>query len=353
MNSSGNAILSWSNPEPFSPLLGSVYVSFFNGGTQTWTAPLIIGGGASAGFKPKVAFNAAGDAFVIWRQNSGVIQSSYYNSNLLFWNGPISIATNATVNYNVGIDAAGNAIAVWQNSSDSLVYSNYYNKTLDLFFPQVLTGVAGGPPSMGMTPGGNAFVAWTNGSTGFYNEYRISIPGWTGVNTMPITTGSELNASIDSTGNALIAYLDSGDSNTMSILKPFNSSFQAPSLAVANPNQLTQLITGLADNGRSFINGFNNSDAILGTFTITDISGRACTDTSGRRVRFLSWAPFRDPDIVAYYLKRNSTLIAVNLATQPRVYVDKDRNIDITDVYTIIAVDSSGNELSRRKIALR
>jgi len=64
--------------------------------------------------------------------------------------------------------------------------------------------------------------------------------------------------------------------------------------------------------------------------------------TQTEYIHQLKWIPSSDPSVVEYQLFRNGKLIAVIPASGPFVYLDHNRRKHRQDVYTLIAVSSSG-----------
>lgn len=343
MNNLGNGIATW--------ITTDVYVSFFNGGTQTWGTPQLIPG-STGGLAPKIAFNDAGNAIVIWSDFTPDLFASVYNTGLGTWSSPTTIGTNIT-SYHIDMDASGNAVVVWDDFVAVNVDAVYYNGTWGS--PVNISVGTGFNNSLAMNAAGAAIIAWTDGTSGFYSELISGT--WTAPALFSLIA-NDLSVALDSTGNALFTWDDNGSLlQTFSVYKPSGGSVGTPDTVTApGDSPIHPTVSALSDNGRGFVDGRTDPSegfGLAGTFTLLGISGSACFDPNGSRVRFLSWSPFKDPNVVAYHLKRNSTLVAVNLTTQPRIFIDPDRNPNITDVYTIIAVDASGNELYKKKIALR
>jgi len=77
-------------------------------------------------------------------------------------------------------------------------------------------------------------------------------------------------------------------------------------------------------------------------FTAHVIKNKFATQTD--IIHKLRWRPSTDPTVVEYRIFRNGKLIAVIPAGKPSVYLDHNRRKHERDIYTLIAVNSSGIE---------
>jgi hypothetical protein len=121
---------------------------------------------------PKIAVNAAGDAFAVWKQNSNPerILAQRYSAKAGVWEPAVAIDTAATGTANnpeVAVDAAGNAIAIWVDGPERQVVTNRFNASLapagawgDAV---VIEDFAFSPatPHVGMDAAGNAIAVWS------------------------------------------------------------------------------------------------------------------------------------------------------------------------------------------------
>jgi len=103
--------------------------------TKSWgTAALIETDNAGGAINPQVAFDASGNAVVVWQQSDGTrynIWSNRYTASTGLWGTAALIETDNAGDANnpqVAIDASGNALAVWSQSDGTRynIWSNMY-----------------------------------------------------------------------------------------------------------------------------------------------------------------------------------------------------------------------------------
>lgn len=112
----------------------SIYVTRFDNGTSTWSAPQEIDAGAATATSVRLSVSAAGDALVAWIQDSGgqpSLYASIYDEAGDSWAAAALVESDDTQPVSeifVGMDPIGNAIVVWEQSSsgqDSVFQSLY------------------------------------------------------------------------------------------------------------------------------------------------------------------------------------------------------------------------------------
>ena len=89
---------------------------------------------AGDAINPQVAFDASGNAVVVWQQSDGTrynIWSNRYTASTGLWGTAALIETDNAGDANnpqVAIDASGNALAVWSQSDGTRynIWSNMY-----------------------------------------------------------------------------------------------------------------------------------------------------------------------------------------------------------------------------------
>ena len=168
---SGNALAVWTlQPVPSEGTTGAFSNIFTSAGG--WGAPLQVGPLDSA-FRPKLAFDAGGNALAVWHSFNGSrfnVLWNRYTANV-GWNAAATIPNPAASNQiepQIAIDSQGNAMAVWQQFDGSryrIVASRYVGGSWAA--PQPVDIGAGGSqagtaiePQVVLDTHGNALVVW-------------------------------------------------------------------------------------------------------------------------------------------------------------------------------------------------
>lgn len=169
-DSLGNALIVWSKSElGQSKLFARSYESGFG-----WTSPVEIGVADGVSARSAIAFDAEGNAVVVWEQHESSTIDIYSARRSVSgdWGGPLLLETlDGDAEFpDVAADAAGNAIATWRQfdgEADS-IYAALFTPNGGWQNPELLEtvndvsplGDAVGVPQIAMNAGGDAIVVW-------------------------------------------------------------------------------------------------------------------------------------------------------------------------------------------------
>lgn len=188
VDDTGDAIVVWNTNVGNLSANAKVMASRSTGGSSTWDAPVFLDNCAvgmcanSSAITPRVALDAAGNAYAVWQQQVaaasgirpwGVRLAASSGS----WSSPAenldaNLASIQTVSEpRLAIDPAGNALAVWQQTvntgdkSRNAIVSAYY--TGGAWKPAVGVdvtnpGAYNQRPAVAFDDAGNGFVVWDN-----------------------------------------------------------------------------------------------------------------------------------------------------------------------------------------------
>lgn len=218
-DANGNAIVVWLQNN-------RVYANRYTG---TWAGAQIIDAGATIAYKPQLAVFDNGDAIAVWAQNDGmtdVIYANYY-TNGGTWGGATPLDTTPAANASVpqvALDKAGNAMAVWLegNAPPYAVYAEYYDSgTGWTLTPTPLETDVNGVsitniPQLGMDGDGNAIAIWRAAPTGGndrlrYARYNGTSWGTPGNVDNGFSDSTEASLAMDSEGHAIVVWLEHAD----------------------------------------------------------------------------------------------------------------------------------------------
>lgn len=329
--------------------------SFFSAGN--WSAPITIGTGTE---DTSVAYRNS-NAVASWT-NGGVVTAAFYNGS---WQVATPLGSViADIPSIAGIDDAGNAIVVWLDNATADVMYSLYNGSWSS--AQSLSTASGNlQVAFDMAPNGTAIAIWadaaSNGQYSVFNgtAWSSPLPFATGIYTDGYSS-NQMSVAVDSSGNA-IAIWASNAHTILSASLPLGGTFTSPSLVsqvitdFPPPQGVYAIQAALSDNGRAFTSwdelyNFENFQ-VFGTFSLfpppppEGIDGRACVNRLASQsdlVHIIEWSPSPDPEVTAYYLRRNGIMIAIIPATGPFIYYDHNRHHNKTDEYTVTAVGPGG-----------
>lgn len=328
-----------------------------------WGPVQNIGTGTAQNRAISVAYSQNGTGVAIWQTSiaGGVKVSNFIGG---VWQPEITLDPTGTLTtsaalivnrHNVGIDSSGNAFAVWTNSVGNVVVSKFNGVS---WSPQTIALTTGNvAPYIAVAPGGTAVVVWEdsagNGIASAYNGTSWGTP--TQFTVDPIGTTGFPSVSVDNTGNALAIW--GTNTQVLSALLPLGGTWRAPEVVDTPANTISGVISGLSSDGTGFadwrVNGvernfvfanYNPSAVILPP---PEIFSKTCVDrypNFSDRINIICWTASPSPSVVAYNIYRNGVLIATIPATDRLSYCDHNRCSRQTDVYTVTAVGSDGNE---------
>jgi hypothetical protein len=228
VDATGNAIVVWTQNVGTSSSLAGVFAANLTAGTS-WGAAALIGTsyGNWDGVSPQVAFDASGNALVVWTDypKPGIRSNRYVPGT--GWTGEASVADPGTPSYDEGVrlafDKNGNAIAVW-NQSGGVLYGNRYVAGTGWGTTAILESNGGDyAEQIAIDPKGNALALWANYACNSRNiqatRYVLGV-GWDAtrrcyegafsVNTSLDNAGSP-QLVIDGTGKAIALWVQSGE----------------------------------------------------------------------------------------------------------------------------------------------
>jgi hypothetical protein len=180
LDSSGNALAVWAL---FDGARDNVWANRYSPGAGWGTPELIETGSAGDAGSAQVAFDASGNALAVWRQSDGMRNNIWANrySPSTGWGAAEVIETDnagSGGNPQVAFDASGNALVVWQQSDGARtnVWSNRYspgtgwgaaelietNNTGDAIDPQLALESSGDAMVVWSQDDGTRFNAWAN-----------------------------------------------------------------------------------------------------------------------------------------------------------------------------------------------
>jgi hypothetical protein len=191
----GNAIVVWERREPCE--YAEIEFSRYTIATGLWTDPDLSASRISLGSRPDLAVDAQGNAVAVWLFDAGyAVGASQYSAASGMWSAGRFLTASVKAGgspVRVAMDAAGNAFAIWRLATNLNwgVYVNRYSAADDewgggatLDPSRIPTG--GGlalAPSVAVTPSGDAIAVWTNNDiwgVGFYSRYAASTDTWSG-----------------------------------------------------------------------------------------------------------------------------------------------------------------------------
>lgn len=201
--------------------LASNYTWSFTTEDGAWgSAELIEVNTEIAGYYPKVATDATGNAITVWQQFDGTQNSIYANRYVVGtgWGSPVLIETN-NMGYadsqQIAVDDSGNAIAVWRqsNGSQENIWANRYVAgtgwgTAEQIDDNSWTGA----PQIAVDANGNAIAVWVQSAGGqnsiYANRYIVGT-GWGNpelIETINLGHAYTPQVAIDATGNAIAVW---------------------------------------------------------------------------------------------------------------------------------------------------
>lgn len=298
------------------------YYAVFDG--TTWTTPgtLIPLGTSNGVFKDvTLAYNPALQIiFAAWGDSLDpfIAYSIFDGTN---WNTPTPFAfltsTGIQENVNLVYDAARqNIVAAW---ADGLTHSNFYalfNGLTRTKWGKIPQGASGGAflnVNLAYNPDSNTvFAAWGDNSSPFHPFYSIfDGTNWTIGQEIPIGESTGANYDITLAYHLASRKMVAAWANYPDIFLPFFSTFLTP---VAPP-----------------------SDLVAAACAKSSITGKNVTNV-------ITWTPSPDPSVVSYFLSRDGILIGIIPARGPFVFFDSHVCKNQTYVYTLTAVNGSGDE---------
>jgi hypothetical protein len=211
----GNALAVWFRPDGAND---RVQAAFRPAGGSFGPAQDLSAAGADA-FTPRVAFDPAGNAIVVWSRPSGGsrrIQASFRPAGGNFEAAQnLSPAGGDAFEPQIAIDASGNALAAWRrfDGADYRVQAAFRPAGGAFGAASTLSAAGGGTegPRIAFAPAGNALVVWRrfNGANFRIQARPRSAAGAYGVtqNLSPLVGNAQRpEFAFDGSGNALVVW---------------------------------------------------------------------------------------------------------------------------------------------------
>ena len=130
MDASGNAMVVsvWQQ----SSGVYSIEARRYAASNSTWGAPQVVGTNAGPVGAPQIAFDASGNAMVVWSQWDGATDNVYsnrYSAGAWGVAAPVETGAGNATSPQIAFDAAGNMMAVWQQHdvATTSIYANRYS----------------------------------------------------------------------------------------------------------------------------------------------------------------------------------------------------------------------------------
>lgn len=242
LDDSGNAIAAWLQDDP-DTTARSAWYSRYDG--NAWSTPTRLSDGVHGAHEIEMAMNSAGDATVVWRQDTYSYQEymtlggsgvpNMWAANYVggSWNTPVNIGDQTLANYDftegvrVSMNTDGKAIVVYQQRKDavkSIVANIFTLGQPEPWLPTPLTVVSTSTsdvawPSVDISDTGDIFVGWAQTTSIGWSEvaawarhYSAASATWADPMQISIST-SYINGPVvrtDSVGNGYAAWYETG-----------------------------------------------------------------------------------------------------------------------------------------------
>jgi hypothetical protein len=180
-------------------------------------------------FDPQVAFDAAGDAFVVWDKREGatggqIIQAAELPHGTTTFTTPqnLSAAGQQSSNARLSVDSAGDAVVAFDRSdgTDSVIDTSSLPAGSTSWSTTTLPSSMAGPPDVGVDPAGDTLVVWAgaNGRSSDVVLDRRPAGGTFGSESLLSTPGQHANSprvAVDQAGDAFVVWQRSDGKNTI------------------------------------------------------------------------------------------------------------------------------------------
>lgn len=341
----------WNQSTPNRPIFYSIYFQgsdpFFN-----WSEPAKIPG--SKGKFANVATDSNGHAAAVWvNPSTNTIDAATYiidsSPDFGVWSSITRVGSSNITYPRLQVDAAGNAVALWIDA-DNKVAASVHPLRGEWSKPSILSSTSSNSnPSLAVDPVGNAVAVWQDGSNTIYGATLPFEGSWSSAQQLSETgEGFVPEVSVDTLGNAIAVWFDTAPNIQYALLPVDGSWGQATPLPTTKPGSNYPKVGSDGDSAAVVVcqdtaNGFLVATSVTDLFPPVapyDFKGK---NTDNGCTHSLSWKPSQDTSIVNYRLFRNGQRIAKIPFDGPYVYDDTDR-CNESDVYTLVAVNSSGVE---------
>jgi hypothetical protein len=201
-DASGNAAVVWDKSD--GPLGSSIWANRYTIGTGWGTAVLVETEAVYSAYSPQIAFDASGNALAVWQQWGGKhfdIWANRYAAGSGWGTAVLIEADDAGDAYfpQVAVDSSGNALAVWQQSDGTRprIWSNRYAAGKGW---STATRLDSGNPGAGSRPQiafdakGNALAVWSYGDATLANIFTSRYTAGAGWSTAAPIGGNTTDA---------------------------------------------------------------------------------------------------------------------------------------------------------------
>lgn len=359
MNGPNSALVTWIDDTD-----NTVFSNFFNSGT--WSTTIPVAGPVVAG--PFVNFLYFSD----YSENGTAVATFLVGSNLEVsnfiggsWQPPVTLDTSVPsvrLNGVTGIDANGHAVVVWVNNAGDVKASTF---TGFGWTPAVTISTTGGNSpsslSLGMSPSGTAVATWVDGAgVGFSSSFNGTTWGTPQIFASPVSD-LQTSLSVNASGDALLLFQSPSPTLfggvILSSRLPLGGVWSAPEFVHTPADSVLILISSLSDNGTGFA-AWSEGVELFNYFASVEIppaqpepppaaKARFCKNkfaTQSECVNVITWTQSPTSTVVSYEIARNGVVIAVVPASGPFTFVDRVGCKDVSDVYTITAIDANGTK---------
>lgn len=346
MDGFGNGLAAWSDFNT-----GDIFASFYDRGSNSWSAPLLLG---TNGTDPTVAYSSSGLAVVAWADfvTNEIVATNF---NGVFFTPVISISPllgDAFSAFPVAsIDAAGNAAVIWNNflfgSVQVANFTGIWNPPVTLS-----SGGNNAGADLDMNLAGSAAAAWTDGNSNIVSAlYNGTSWHFTAI---VDASGFDPSVSIDELGNVLVVW-----ASTNNVFSRTYSSFLElwqPIETVTTTGNFPQFPDSAISTGiRAFAvwEQQDNLDLptffVYGNFTQTpagpqNVNAKTCKDrfaTEEDCINTITFKPSSTPGVVAYLISREGVLVDTIPADGPFTFEEHNPCCQAA-TFTITAVDGLG-----------
>ena len=222
MNGAGNAVAVWHQKEDNNTeASANIWASYYTVGPGWSTAELIETTTGQANY-PKVAIDNAGNALAVWQQSDGANRHIWANRYAAGtgWAVAELIETEPdedAIAPQIAMNGAGDALVVWEQNSSSPywdAWANHYTVGAGWGTAELIESNNSvlGTSEIAIDGAGNGLAVWTQlaggGGNIWANRYTTSM-GWGTAETIASDGGSHPEIAIDGKGNALAVWFQS------------------------------------------------------------------------------------------------------------------------------------------------
>jgi hypothetical protein len=216
----GNAVVTWRQPQVPAGIF-SIWSNRYTVGAG-WSGPELIESNPNTTFFPVVAVDGPGNALALWEQqdSTGHVVDLGFNRFIpgSGWGASAAFgAVSPPLDERVSLNAAGNGFVVWRQdntgSTDTIWARPYSASGSWGSFSLIDTPLAGNSqmPTIAVDPAGNAFAAWIRADGTNYNVWANHYTTTGGWGTPELIDSQPLDASaprvaVDAAGNALVIW---------------------------------------------------------------------------------------------------------------------------------------------------